>query len=542
MRAGSTAKTVPRSAGVPRSSASFPCGCGGSGAIAARTTRSGNPESVAKDDLLGALAAAPVAIGRALGRRLQTTLGGTERTRVVLVLAAVLGLSGADTATVGASATELRAGLGISNTDIGLLVAVTSLVSAVATLPFGVLADRVRRTWTLSAAITLWGAAMIWSAAADDFGELLLTRLFLGAVTAAAGPIVASLVGDYFAPSERGRIYGFILAGELIGAGFGFVITGDVATLSWRAAFVVLALPALVLAWAVFHLPEPARGASATLPDETGRTTADEEEPTEHGPTDAQRLAHESGLDPDPELVLHGDLRRMHLIAATRHVLRVRTNLVLIAASACGYYFLAGVQTFGVEFAKKQYGIDQALANLLLLVVGAGAAVGVLAGGTVGDRLVRRGVLSGRILISAITATLATALFLPALLTRSALSAVPYLVFAALALSAQNPPLDAARLDILPPLLWGRAEAIRTLLRSLAQALAPVLFGAVADYVFGGGRSGLQWAFVVMLVPLAGAAALLYRGLATYPRDVATAAATTAESSGRPRRRPGDLG
>ena len=61
----------------------------------------------------------------------------------------------------------------------------------------------------------------------------------------------------------------------------------------------------------------------------------------------------------------------------------------------------------------------------------------------------------------------------------------------------------------------------------MAQALAPLLFGAVSDYVFGGGRSGLQWTFVVMLVPLAGSAYFLFRALRTYPRDVATAAAAT---------------
>ena len=69
-------------------------------------------------------------------------------------------------------------------------------------------------------------------------------------------------------------------------------------------------------------------------------------------------------------------------------------------------------------------------------------------------------------------------------------TAVPYLVAAAFFLGAQNPPLDAARLDIMPPLLWGRAEAVRTMLRSLAMALAPLLFGAVSDHVFGGGRVG----------------------------------------------------
>jgi predicted MFS family arabinose efflux permease len=125
--------------------------------------------------------------GRAGGRRLQAAIGGAERTRVVVLLAAVLGLSSADASTVGAAARPLRDALHISNTDIGLLVTVTSLVAAVASIPFGVLADRIRRTWTLGAVIVLWGAAMIWSATAGDFGELLLTRVFLGGVTAAAG-------------------------------------------------------------------------------------------------------------------------------------------------------------------------------------------------------------------------------------------------------------------------------------------------------------------------------------------------------------------
>ena len=449
-----------------------------------------------------------------------------------MVLACILGLSAADVSTVGASATELRSGLHISNTDIGLLVAVTSLVAAVATLPFGVLADRIRRTWTLAAVIVLWGAAMLWSATVGDFGELLLARLFLGGVTAAAGPLVASLIGDYFAPSERGRIYGFILAGELVGAGFGFAVTGDIATLSWRAAFVILALPAFALAWLVVRLPEPARGGRGVLLAEPGtrgpgeRPESEQEEP---GRTDAQRLAEEHRISPDPELLRHEDPRRMNVFQAVRHVLNVRTNVILIAASACGYYFLAGVQTFGSQFVREQYGINQALANVLLLVIGTGAIGGVLLGGAIGDGLLRRRFLNGRIITSAVAALLAVALFAPAIFTRTALSAVPYLIFAVLFLSAQNPPLDAARLDIMPSFLWGRAEAVRTFLRGIAQALAPLLFGAVSDHVFGGGRSGLQWTFAIMLVPLLASAYLLFRALRTYPRDVASAAAIAVE-------------
>jgi MFS family permease len=453
--------------------------------------------------------------GKAGNRALARRTGGEERAKVVLVLAAVLALSSADASTVGASATHLRSSLGISNTDIGLLVSVTSIVGAVASIPFGLLADRVRRTWLLGSAIILWGLAMIWSATVPDFGQLLLARVCLGGVTAVAGPVVASLTGDYFPSSDRGRIYGYILAGELIGAGVGFGVTGDIAALSWRAAFVILALPAFALAWFVFTLREPERGSTA--------------EGTEGAsPTDAQRLADDQGIEPEPELVLDRDPAHMGLIAATRYILRVRTNIVLIAASALGYYFLAGVQTFGIEFVTHQYRINQALANLLLLVVGGGAVVGVLAGGTIGDRLLKRGYLNGRVLVAAISASLCVVLFVPALLVRDASTALPYIVFAALALSAQNPPLDAARLDVMVPLLWGRAEGVRTFLRTMAQALAPLLFGAVSDYVFGGGRNGLKWTFVVMLVPLAGSAVFLVRGLRTYPRDVATAAASTA--------------
>src|SRR5205823_6105965 len=153
----------------------------------------------------------------------------------------------------------------------------------------------------------------------------LLTRVFLGGVTAAAGPLVASLVGDYFPAAERGRVYGYILAGELVDAGIGFAVTGDIAALSWRAAFVLLALPAFVLAWLIFRLHEPARGGRDALLAANAIPAG-----TEHGSegadqtTDAQRLARERGLGPDPTLVLTRDPRRMNLLAAARYVLRVR--------------------------------------------------------------------------------------------------------------------------------------------------------------------------------------------------------------------------
>ncbi|HTZ27946.1 MAG TPA: MFS transporter [Streptosporangiaceae bacterium] len=471
--------------------------------------------------------------GQAARRRVVAASGGPTRARIVLVLGSVLALSSADSSTVGAAAIELRQSLHIGNTDIGLLVAVTSLVGAVFSVPFGMLADRFRRTWILGISIVVWGIAMIWGATASTFTQLLFDRIWLGAVTAATAPTVASLVGDWIPGSERGKIFGYILTGELAGAGVGFAVTGDIAALSWRAAFVILALPAFLLAYLVFKLPEPARGGQGVLAPEPGYGPAagaaprpvPEPEKNGHEPTDAQRIALARGIAPDPGLLELRPRPRMGLGEAIRYVLRVRTNVALIVSGALGYYFLAGVQTFGVEFVRGQYHVGQVLANLLLLVVGAGAVIGVLSGGPLGDALLHRGRLNGRVLVAAVAATITVLLFIPALLTRSSLTALPYIVLAAACLSAQNPPIDAARLDIMPAFLWGRAEGIRNLIRTGAQALAPVLFGAVSQYVFGGGNSGLRWTFLVMMVPLSLSAVFLFGASRRYPVDVATAAA-----------------
>ncbi|MGH9067406.1 MAG: hypothetical protein ACRD0J_07955, partial [Acidimicrobiales bacterium] len=56
--------------------------------------------------------------------------------------------------------------------------------------------------------------AELAGAVAQSYLWLLVSRLALGAVVAMAGPAVASLIGDYFRVSERGRIYGRQMFGQ----------------------------------------------------------------------------------------------------------------------------------------------------------------------------------------------------------------------------------------------------------------------------------------------------------------------------------------
>jgi MFS family permease len=546
-------------------------------------------------------------LARVLRGQVVEFVGGPARARVIALFAGVLALSSAQIATVGAVAPQLEHSLHIGNTKIGLLNSVALLVGAVAVIPVGLLVDRARRIPLLAASIVLWSLATLLAAVAHSYSSLLLTRVGLGVVAATAGPAIASLTGDYFPSRERGRIYGYILSGEIAGTAAGFLISGTVASVfSWRVSFALLALPGLFLARALWRtVPEPQRGGQSRLQPGTQdlasapadfhraadaadvhRATdeaaevhraadvhrlADEgaglhrvgdaghaEQPAgEEYAVDDRELAHDAatrlGFTPDPALVLRSDPNAMSLAAAVRYILSIPTNLLLIVGSSLGYFFFAGLQTFAVVFVRGHYHASQATATLVLGLLVLGALAGTLISGPITDTLVRRGRLQARVWVPALCYLGAAALLIPGLLGSHLYPAVWFDMGGAALICAANPPLDAARLDIMPSRLWGRAESTRTFLRSLGQALAPLLFGAVADLVVGiepaqapvgththgivssATGTGLQVSFLIMLSTLAAAGLVMLRARYTYPADVATAgAAWTPETSGQP--------
>jgi MFS family permease len=501
--------------------------------------------------------------GRLLRGQVVQAVGGPARTRVVLLFGAVLALNSADTATIGAVAPQLEQALNIGNAKIGLLSSAALLVGAVFVLPVGLLVDRTKRIPLLSMSIVLWSVAELAGALAGSYESLLLSRLALGAVTATAGPAIASLTGDYFPSHERGRVYAYILGGEIAGTAIGFIISGTVASIiSWQAAFVVLALPGLWLARTLWRtVPEPRRGGQSRL--HPGALTFTEGEATEvtrvSDAADGQagaggsgrgqardegELARETararGVAPDPALILRQDPREMGVLRAIRYILSIPTNLLMIGSSALGYFFFSGLQTFVVVFMRGHYHISQPTATLLLAVLVIGSLAGTLISGRVTDALLRRGYLAARIWVPAICYLSSVVLLVPGILGKNITPALWFDVGGTALISAANPPLDAARLDIMPAGLWGRAESVRTFLRSLAQALAPLVFGGLADLVVGitppqapvgthpghvapESARGLEVSFLIMLISLAAAGILLLRARVTYPTDVATA-------------------
>ncbi len=457
--------------------------------------------------------------------------GGQGRFKPIVLLALVVGLQAADIGTVGALAVPLTNSLDINNLQVGLLVTMSTGVGALATLVAGPLADRTNRVRLLWMTLLLCSGAMALSAVSPSYGWLLACRVGLGTGVAVSGPVVASLMGDYFAPAERGRVYGLVLAIEGACTGVGLLVSGQLAAVNWRLGFWWLAAVGLILGIAIAStLREPVRGAR-------------------------NRLAAESGCAasvPNPD-ELPAPTRRSFW-SAVRYVLSIRTNVVLVVGSSFGYFFMAGLSTFGVTLLRGQFQIGQSLATLLIVVLGVGALTGVLSTGRIADWLMTRGYVSARMAVGGVAFLAAATFILPALLTHHLALAVVFAFLAAIALGGINPPLNAARLDIVHCRLWGTAEAVRTTLVSISTGLAPLLFGMVSTRLGGDGDGGgpvgageiapsaaiaLQHTFLIMLVALVIAGALIFCvATRTYPRDVATAMAAESVTATAPARYP----
>jgi hypothetical protein len=259
----------------------------------------------------------------------------------------------------------------------------------------------------------------------------------------------------------------------------------------------------------------------------------------------AREVVRQMGVEADPNRILHQDPRRMGIIEVIRYTLAIPTNVLMIISSSLGYFFFGGLTTFALLFIRGRYHAGQLSAELVLMVLVIGALIGTLLGGRLTDLMLDRGFLKGRVWVPAICYLTSTVLLVPGLLGTSITPAVWFDTAGAALLCAANPPLNAARLDIMPAGLWGRAEAVRTVVRSAAEAAAPTLFGLLSDLIAGvipeqtpvgthtkvgaispSDARGLEWSFIIMLVTVALAGIFLIKARNTYATDVATAAAS----------------
>ncbi len=181
--------------------------------------------------------------------------------RVLAILALINFVNFVDRLVVPPLVPLLREQFGLTSAQLGLLQAVLQIVLSVATIPFGVLADRMSRTRIIAAGVVFWSLATFVSGLATSFALLLVARALVGVGEAAYAPAAQSMISGAFSSETRARAQAVFAAGMLIGATTGLALGGLIgAAWGWRWAFFIVAVPGLILGLTVLRLEEPTRG------------------------------------------------------------------------------------------------------------------------------------------------------------------------------------------------------------------------------------------------------------------------------------------
>ncbi len=156
----------------------------------------------------------------------------------------------------------IRMEWGLSDLQLGLVGTAFTIVYALAGLPLGRMADTGARRKIMGWGLAVWSGLTALNGLAWNFWSFLLIRMGVGIGEASYAPAANSLIGDLFPAHKRARAMGIFMLGLPLGLLLAFFTIGAMVQAfdSWRAPFLIAAVPGLILALFLFFIREPARG------------------------------------------------------------------------------------------------------------------------------------------------------------------------------------------------------------------------------------------------------------------------------------------
>src|SRR5256885_2986013 len=133
-------------------------------------------------------------------------------------------------------ATKIQAEFHLTDSQVGLLGSAFLLVYAVATIPFGIWADRGVRKTVVAVGVTIWSLATLFTGLARNYVQLFAARAVLGIGEASYYPAGTALLGDYFRKEGRAPAVAILAAGTAVGIAVGFAGGGTVGSTARRRA------------------------------------------------------------------------------------------------------------------------------------------------------------------------------------------------------------------------------------------------------------------------------------------------------------------
>ena len=247
----------------------------------------------------------------------------------------------------------------VSYTALGLLVSVFSVAAVLGQVPMGFVVDRIGGGKVLIAGLLVQAAAIAAIAAVPGYWVLLLVVAVAGLAHSVYHPADYAILSRAVPEGRLGRAYTFhSFSGNIGTAAAPMVMVGLAAFWDWRGACLLIGLAGIAVALALVPFGGLLRG----------------EVRGESEPSPSAGVGHATGLRAGMALLLSAPILLCFLFF-------VILNTAFV-----------GVRVFAPSALVEMYDVPLATANGALTGFIVGAAVGVLAGGVIADRLGARSI------------------------------------------------------------------------------------------------------------------------------------------------------
>lgn len=379
----------------------------------------------------------------------------------------------------------IRAEFGVSDTMLGLLSGLSFALFYVSLgIPIARWADSGNRKFIIGLSMTVWSAFTALCGMAQNFWQLALARVGVGAGEAGAVPPAQSLLADYFPPNKRSLALAVFFMSAAAGNVLGLIVGGQIAdAYGWRMTFIIFAIPGFILVPITYFVLKEPRNQLKTQRDNENKETFKQ------------------------------------AISVLKHKPAFVNSVIVMVLY---YTMMYGALTFTISFIMRNYNLSLGDASTYYGAIALiGALIGNPIGGLLADKLGAKDA-SWLAKIPAIGFILVFPLFLLAYLAGSLNTMLIFSALAMLIMMAAAPPLFSCLHAVCGNERRATAIAIAYFFANLiGVGLGPVLTGGLSDYLAAslGSADGLRYALVIMNFIYIPSAYFMWRASKTLYQD-----------------------
>jgi sugar phosphate permease len=331
--------------------------------------------------------------------------------------------------------------LGLSYTEIGLIMTIQHLAGAISNLPGGMIVDTVGQKGYLMAASLFWvGVPYAFMSVTHSFWMLLVCVTLVGIGNNIWHPAAIPTLA-YRYPQRKGLVLSFHGMGGNLGEAIAPVVVGALlAYYSWRTVVVINVIPGITMALLIIMLLGAFSSKSAG--------------------SDLNEAAEKRS--------------RRDYLRDFASLLRNRALMLVSVSAAFRTMTQSGLLTFLPVYLAYELGYSPFFVGVCMTLLQVGGFIAGPIGGHLSDKIGRKRVIMSSMLLTGV-------MLIGMVLAGKSLVFVLFVALVGFFLYAMRSVLQAWAVESTPKHLAGTGVGVQFGITALGGAISPFLFGAIAD-------------------------------------------------------------